>query len=465
MRKTLPIQTSTLNSIPASSSALLNCFVEKLPEDAKSPVLLSRTAGITTLGTVGTGPIHDMHGAFALLYVVSGTKLYSVNANYTATELGDVGSISADGIDMEHNDEVVVVVNHPNAYVWNTTTATFAQITDPDFLAATDVEFIDNYLLFVEANSGRFFGADLGSATSFDALNFATAEGAPDDLVGMKVDHRQVVLFGEKSVEIWDNTGAPGFPFERAINGFVEIGCFNGRSVAKLDNSIFWLANDYTVRRLDGTTPVRVSTHAVEQSLVNTTIGSCRAYTYAQGGHFFYVLTLPEITWVYDATTQLWHNRQTYGEDNWVAQSHAQAFGLEIVGHSKTAQIGKLDPLVYTEWGDTQLMRWTYQPIYAENRLAIHDRLEVVCETGVGLTSGQGSDPVMMMEYSDDGGFTWDFLPNQDMGELGKYRKCVEWRANGSAEQRVYRGSVSDPVKVNITDTVADVRGGRWNAA
>lgn len=460
LRKSLPIQTSTLNSIPASTSALLNCFVEQLPPDAKSQVLLSRTAGISTLAEIGAGPIYGLHGAFGKLYVVSGSKLYEVNSVFAATELGDVGSVGAFGIDIEHNDTSVVVVNYPNAYVWDG--ATFVQITDVDYIAATDVEFIDNWLLFVEANSGRFFGADLGSATSFNALNFATAEGAPDNLVGMKVDHRQVVLFGEESVEIWDNTGAPGFPFERAINGFVEIGCFNGRSLAKMDNSIFWLANDYTVRRLDGTTPVRVSTHAVEQSIVNATIASCRAFSYSQGGHFFYVLIFPEITWVYDATTQLWHNRATYGETFWVAGSHAQAFGLQIVGNSQTNQIGKLDPLVYSEWGETQLMRWTYQPIYSENRLAIHDGVEVVCEVGVGLTSGQGSDPQMMSEYSDDGGLTWESLPNKSIGPIGQYRTRVQWDALGAAEQRVYRKSVSDPVRVNVTDTVADVRGGRW---
>jgi hypothetical protein len=462
MRVSLPVQTSQISSQPASTSVLINCFVEQLPEDAKSPVLLSRVAGVETLGTVGTGPIYAMHGAFQKLYVVSGTKLYEVDSNYTATELGDVGAISSYGIDMDHNAEVVVVVNYPNAYVYDTTTSTFSQISDPDFLAASDVDFIDNWLLFVEVGTGRFFGADLGSATSFDALNFATAEGNPDDLVGMKVDHRQVVLFGEESVEIWDNTGVPGFPFERAINGFLEIGCFNGRTIAKMDNSIFWLANDYTIRRLDGATPVRVSNHAVEQSIVQATIAAGKAFAWSQFGHFFYVLTFPEVTWVYDATTKTWHNRETYGLDYWTAGSNSQAFGLEIVGNSTSNQIGKLDPLVYDEWGETQRMSWTYQPVYAENRRANHDRLEIVLETGVGLTSGQGSDPQLMLDKSDDGGKTWDSLPNKDIGLIGEYRTRVVWNRLGSARQRVYRAAVSDPIPVNVTDTLINVRGARF---
>jgi hypothetical protein len=444
---------------PSTTAKLLNCFVEQMPPDAKRPALLSRTPGIRTWTTVGTGPVRGMIAAQESLFVVSGTKLYEVDSGGTGTELGDVGAIAS--IDMERNIDSVVVVNTPNAFYWDG--SAFGQITDSDFTSrgASQVEFADNFLLFLEPVSGRFFCADLGSATSFDALNFATAESTPDNLVGMKVDHRQVVLLGTESVEIWENTGASGFPFERVINGFVEIGCFNGNSVAKVDNSIMWLANDYTVRRLDGVTPVRISNHGVEASIQNATISTARAYSYSQGGHLFYVLSFNEVTWVYDATTKTWHERQTYGLDRWTAGAHASAYGYELVGSTENGQIGILDHSTYTEWDDTMRMHWVYQPIYADGRTAFHDRLEIVCKTGVGTTTGQGSDPQVMLDYSDDGGITWASLPNRSLGPLGQYRKRVEWRALGSSPQRVYRGTVSDPVEIQIVDTVVDVRGGR----
>jgi hypothetical protein len=81
MRVSLPVQTSQIASEPASTSVLLNCMVEQLPQDAKTPVLLSRAAGIETLATVGNGPIYGLHGAFQKLYAVSGTKLYEVYSN------------------------------------------------------------------------------------------------------------------------------------------------------------------------------------------------------------------------------------------------------------------------------------------------------------------------------------------------------------------------------------------------
>lgn len=459
MRFPLPIASTRLRSRPSSTARLLNCYAEELPQNAKSSVLLTRSPGVASWTTVGNGPIHAMFATMGSLFVVSGTKVYKVNSNGNATELGDIGS--AGNIDMDSNGSVLVIVNQPNAYYWDG--ATFAQITDSDFTSrgAGDVEFVDNWLLFREPNSGRFFGADPGSATSFDALNFATAEGFPDDLVGLKVDHREIVLFGAETIELWANTGVSGFPFERVTNGLLEIGCLNGRTVVKQDNTVMWLADDYTVRRLNGTTPLRISTHAVEQAIVNATIAAGRAYAYSQDGHLFYVLTFPEGTHVYDATTQEWHERQTYGEDYWVPHCHAQAYGREFVGDATSNKVGYLDPTTYTEWGNTMRMEWTYEPVYAEQRLAFHDRLEVVLETGVGLPTGQGSDPEMMLDYSDDGGQTWTALPNKSIGAIGRYDTRVVWTRLGSARQRVYRAAVSDPIPVNVTDTQLESRGGR----
>lgn len=460
-RLQMPVHSYQLRSRPASPSRLVNCFADKLPPGAKAPYALTRAPGIATWTTVGNGPISAMHKALGYLWVVSGSKLYRVDSNKVVTEIGTVGLPTR--IDMASSITTIVVVNEPDAYYYDTTTSTFAQITDVDFTArgASDVEFLDNYLLFTEPGSGRFFGSDVGSATSFDSLNFATAEGSPDNLVGLKVDHRQVLLLGEETIEIWELVGGGGFPFARAANGFVEQGCFNGRTAAKQDNSVFWLAQDYTVRRLDGITPVRVSQTGIEQALGSVTVGSGLGFSYSQEGHLFYVLQFPERTLVYDATTKEWHERETYSYPYWLAWSHAQFAGLELVGDVSSNRIGYLSPTTYADWGTTQRMEWTYQPVYAEGNRAFHDRLEVIMETGVGLTSGQGSDPEMMMDVSDDGGRTWQALPNKKIGKIGEHQQRVIWPQLGSSFDRVYRGAISDPIKATLIDTQLEARGAR----
>src|SRR5262245_58526090 len=282
----LPLQSYELRTAQASTSALLNCHLETLPEGSPWPYRLSRCDGLAQWGTVGTGAVQGLHaGPSSLLGAVSNNgDFYTITTGATATSRGTVGVSSL--IDIDSNDIGFVIVNGStaNAYKHTISGHSFAQISDGDFRGAGDVEFCDNFMLFRDPDSGVFFGADLGSLTSFDALNFDTAEGSPDNLVGMKVDHRQVLLFGERSLELWMNTGIAGFPFERLEPGFAECGCANGRTIAKLDLSVFHVADDLTVRRLEGLTPTRVSTHGIEQWLRSVTLASLRGYGYQREG-------------------------------------------------------------------------------------------------------------------------------------------------------------------------------------
>lgn len=412
----------------------------------------------TNVGSASV-PCYGLHYALDKLFGVYGSNLYSIDSSNVATLVGSVGSATQQSIDMDHNLTNLVIVNQPNAYYYDGTTLT--QIADADFTArgAGDVEFIDNWMVFREPDSGRIFGADFGGVSSFDALNYVTAEGSPDDIVGMKADHRQLILLGEESGEIWENTGISGFPFQRAINGFFELGCLNGRTICKQDNSVFWLANDYTVRRLDGITPVRVSTHAIEQRLHDMTLSTAKAYARSYEGHLLYKLTFDEGCFVYDVTTQLWHEEKSYGYSGSIWRNFAQAFNRDYVGSSIDYRLGIVDPDAYDEAGSTQIMEWTYQPIFTENR-AIHDRLEITVEVAVG-GAVTVVDPQIMLEYSDDDGRTWTSMPQRSLGLMGQYTHQVEWDRLGSPAKgkgRVYKMSVSDAVKVNVTDTLLSYR-------
>ena len=461
----LPLHSYQLRSRPASPARLVNCFPEQLPAGGRSPVMLTRSPGVKAWITVGTGPIEAMYtayinfasGAKEYLYVVSGSELYYVDSAGTATLIGDIGA--AVNIDIDSNTTSLVVVNEPHAYTWDG--ATFAQIIDDDYVSrgAGDVEFLDDFLLFREPDSGRFFGADFGSATSFDSLQFAIADSAPDNLNGMIADHRQLIAFGTKTTEIWENTGAAGFPFERNINGTIEVGCHNSKTVARTYNQIFWVADDLTVRRLDGIAPTKMSTTAIEQHLADETV--LDAFPIEMEGHFFYNLTTSGGTYSLDVVTGEWSERESYGFPNWNPRHHVQFSGMELVGDSNTNKIGELDAQTYEDWGSTQRMEWTYAPVFAEGQRAFHKRFEVIMETGVGATVGQGADPKIMLQKSDDGGKTWQSLPDKTFGKLGKRLDRAVWHNLGSSRQRVYRCAVSDPVAVTITDTIIEVEGGR----
>lgn len=475
MRLNLPVYSYKHRSQPFSSARLLNCYPELMPPGSPYPVVLMRSQGTKDWATAGSGSIRGLwqaeigfsSGRLDRLYAVSGRELYSVDSAGTATLIGDIGT--PNNIDFAHNDSALVVVNEPDAYYYDGTT--FGQITDGDFVTrgAANVDFLENFLLFREPNSDRMFGADLGSATDFDALNFVNADSHPDYLLGGLSIDRNYIAFGKKTTEFYTNTGVSGFPFERIINATIQVGLAAENLYGICFDVAYFIADDLTVRRLDGNQPVRVSTHYIEQLLQNTfTVSSGEAFSYWYEGHFFMGFTFNEGTIIYDAMTQEWHERKSYNRQYWRFSSMARFNNKWLAGDKDSNEIVELDVLTFDEavndptmGSNVQRMEWTYQPIYAEGVRAFHDRLEVRFEAGVGLTTGQGSDPKIMMEFSDDGGKTWEALPTRTLGKKGEYKDRAIWHNLGSSRQRVYRGSVSDPVPVYIGDTLVEVRGGR----
>jgi len=77
---------------------------------------------------------------------------------------------------------------------------------------------------------------------------------------------------------------------------------------------------------------------------------------------------------------------------------------------------------------------------------------ELDMEVGVGKEVGQGTEPQVFLQYSDDGGFTWSSEIWLNIGPLGNYRRRVIWRRLGIARDRVWKVSGSDPVFYQINE-------------
>lgn len=440
---------SSYSDPPSSSTRLVNCYIEQGGPQGVGPVLRG-FPGISAYKTVG-GMIRAALTVHGVKYVVSGDKLYSITAGGAQALLGTLyGGVVRPQI--VSNGIQVCVLIEPRAWVYTIATTVLAEITDTDFTSrgASSVQFIDNYLSFTEPVSGRWFISDLAAATAYNSLNFATAEGSPDHLVTHVVDHGQAILLGVDSGEIWDNAGISGFPFVRSGNGLIEIGCLAKWSAVKVDQSVIWLASDLTVRRLQGVTPVRISTEAVERAFRTYTAEGSYGQTLTWDGHIFYVLTFPEASWCFDVTTNQWFELQSYGLNNWRVSCSIQADGRTYVGDSQSGKFGLLDD-VFLEWDNPLVMTWTYAPTRQP-----HSCIEILAQMGVGLSTGQGSDPEIMLAKSDDGGQAFTDLPTRKLGVIGNRQARARWHRLGNIRRsnlRVYRGSISDPVRRKIIAT------------
>lgn len=447
MRFPLPVASYNLPSrVP---SRLVNVYASQTV--GKAPVELVSAPGVVSWCAPGTGAGRGLFVQRGVLYAVSGETLYSVNAVGTATSLGTVPGPSH--LTFAGNDAGEVMTS--NGYLWDGSSV--AAIADTDLPTLSVVDSVDGYVVGLEQGTGRFVGSDLRDASSWGALSYATAEGSPDDLVSLIVDHRDVILIGQQSIEIYWNSGASGFPFERQAGGYIELGGLARHGVAKADNSVYWLASDRTIRRLNGRTPVRVSHHGVEEALSSyATVEDCLAFSWTWNGHILVAFRFPAegACWVLDATTGEWHERQTYGESDWLTSAAVTRYGKTLVQHATTGAIGYLSDTSYTEFGGILRREWTYPAVYDGNRRLFHGELEIVLRTG---DAPIGTTAYVMLEYSDDGGNTWVAMPQKALGNVGEYAQRVRWHRLGSSRDRVYRASVSAAVPVHVLDTQLQV--------
>lgn len=462
-------------SVNAADSVMINLFPELVPEAGKQPAFLQRCPGLSLKVTVGTGPIRGLweHGVY--VYAVSGNTFYRITNAWVVTALGVVSGTGP--VSMADNGTQIFIAANPAGYIYNTATGVFAQILDPDFPGASVVDYLDGYFVFIEPNSQRLWVTALLDGTSVDPLDFASAEGDPDNIISMIVDHRQVWLFGNTTTEVWYNAGLSDFPLVRVQGAFNELGCAARYSVAKMNNQVYWLGKDFRgqgiVYAANGYQGQRVSTHAVEWAIQQySDMSGATAYTYQQDGHSFYVLNFPaaNTTWVYDVTTGAWHERREWVNGAWARhRGDCQVFynGEVLVGDYENGNIYAFDLDVYADNGAVQrwMRSWRALPTGENtlNRTAQHT-LQLDCETGVGIVTGQGSDPEVMLRWSDDGGHTWSNEHWRKMGKIGEYGYRTIWRRLGMTmklRDRVYEISGTDPVKLAIMGAELQASGTR----
>ena len=455
-------------SINAANKRMVNLYPEATPDNGQTAAFLTLCPGVDFLQTIGTGPIralwaHQTNGSD--FYVVSGLEVYKVTGMTAVPTL--LGTVTGTGpVSIADNGTQIFFACNPDSYIYNEVTNVFAQITDPDFPGAVTVGYLDGYFVFNEPDSQKVWVTSLLDGLSVDPLDFASSEGSPDGLVALIVDHREAWLFGTDSVEVWYDAGLADFPLTRIQGAFNEIGCVAAFSVAKLDNGLFWLGTDARgqgiVYRANGYTGQRISTHAIEYAIAQYgNISDAVAYTYQQEGHAFYVLTFPtgNATWVFDVATQAWHERAGWDNGEFTRhRSNCQCNfgGNTIVGDFENGNIYQMTLDVYDDYDEPQkwLRSWRALPSGQNNlKRTAHHSLQLNCESGTGLATGQGDDPQVMLRWSDDGGHTWSNEHWSPMGKIGAYYQRVFWRRLGMTlklRDRVYEVSGTDPVKVAI---------------
>lgn len=448
------LQSYRHRSLPVSAQRILNWFPEQEPRDAKAPVILMPTPGLSLFTTLPTGPFRGAQVMGSYCYIVSGVGVYRMDVLGAYTLLGNIADGGA--VSMANNGTQMVVVVPETQQAWVATTTTLAQITDTDFPGATTVTYLNGFHVFSRPDSTTFFWSAINNATAYDALDFASAESAPDALVVVRRVGDFLWLFGTDSIEIWSGATNGEVPFTELNGGLIQQGIGARFGAADYDGKPYWIGSNRIFYRGEGASAVRISTHAIEQAWAGyATVTDARVWVYEQEGHSFIVATFPEAgdTWVYDIATQTWHERESEPEQYgglWRAIGGVAFGGAVLAGDAVDGRIYVVDPTFCSEDGDAIIRVATGAPLVNEGKRLILSKLEIDMETGVGLTSGQGSDPKVWLSASDDGGRTFSYDMEASLGGIGQYRTRVRFLRLGAARERVYRLQMSDPVRTTI---------------
>jgi hypothetical protein len=430
---------------------------------SKSVAALRGTSGLELFTAIGGGSIRGGIESANRGFFVSGDGFYEIFSDGTSSLRGTLDT-SVGLVDLQENPTQIMLIDFQYGYIFNKSTNNFSKITDEDFPTPSDLTFQDGYFI---VTSGQITArSDLNNGLAWDALNRTTVESSPDELVGVISDKSNLWYFGTKSTEVFQNTGVTDFSFQRLNGAYLETGCAAQGTIKLLDNAIIWLGTDENgdaiVWRSNGYNAQRISTQAIERKIAESTnFKESYAWCYHERGHAFYMLQIKGLstTLVLDLATNLWHERNyrnpVDGSENQHRGScHIFFKQMHLVGDRTSGKIFKMSLNVYSDNGDP-IVRRRISPHYAQEKMLIpHSQFELDMEVGVGLQSGQGSDPKIMMRYSDDGGRTWSGELWRDIGKVGKYLTRVVWRKLGSSRDRVYDVSISDPVFVQINEAI-----------
>lgn len=438
---------------PISYQRSVNMYPEKQPTNAKTRIANKPTPGTKTLSDVSGAACRGNEVMDGVLYSVLGTTLYKITSGGVATSLGTIPGAALVSMANDGTNLVIVV---GNGYVYNGSSLT--QITDPDYRQSDWVVWQDQYFIFGESNSDRFFFTDVASALSVDGLSITSAEGHPDKIRGAITLKSQLILVGHESIEVWYNAGTSPTAYQRSAMPVISIGCKARNSIKRVRNTFCWLGNDLKIYAWDGAGGRRISNSAIEDEIRDFSgLEDTYADSYSESGHDFYKITFinGNKTWVFDIIEGLWHQMSYYnggypGKHHTVG--HVFCYDKNLCGDYTTGKIYEFKDEYKDDDGQIIQRILSSPPLYADGHRVFVNRLELDIIPGVGLVTGQGSDPKVNLRWSDDGGYTWSSYYERTIGVMGAYKHRVIYNNLGSFEkERVFELVMTDPVRFVIS--------------
>ena len=446
----------TSSSAPArfrqgGNARIVNAFAEEIGEQGKVTFALYCVDGLEGFAsisgiTTGIRAAKEVDGA---LYAVAGTQLFKIQSNGVVTSLGSMSISGTATVYVERNRRStpdIVIVCDGVMYVYRTS---LQQVTDPDLLGPLSCTVVDGIVIIGTADN-KWQAGEIDDALNWDPLSFERADASPDPVVRVFSRQNEALIFGTKTCEFWTNVGgadATGF----ARSAVMDLGCLAADSIARLDQTIAWVAHDRTVRVLKGYAGERISTPAVERDIEALNDKSTvSATSWTRDGHSYYQISSDTWTWIYDSAYG-WSNRKSYGDSKWRISTVTEAFSKVICGDRDRPNFYEMSQSFADEAGDPLVMSVTLPPVTSYPYPITCNALHIDVERGVGTGNGepQDVDPEIMLYWSKDGGATFAGPRTLKIGQQGKRMQRVTARRLGQVTEHGFTFKIECSAKVS----------------
>lgn len=468
-------------SVRQGTTDLINCFLEKAqdPQFTMVPNIVYPTPGTDLYLNLSGSSIRGILIQRDVAYVVVDATVYKVVSSAVYSSIGTI-TTGYGPVQMVAMQDYIFIVDGVAGYTYQTSTSTFATITDTNFPnGTTSITYMDTYAIAQIPNTtsttGQFCISNANDPTVWtttDLQVFATADSDADSLVSVFSDKRDVYMFGSRSLEVWYDAGLSPMPFARRQGMNIPYGCAAVNSVARgRDNIYFLSASPYGQGRvcaihnyeLKTISPPPIDNEIQSYGDLSDAIG----WVQEDAGHEFYILTFPTAlkTLVYDLQTNAWHRRQSYlpsldaetPYNRWIANCYGFLNGTHLIGDCISGKLYSLNDTTYTDNTNPIIRSLTTVPIYHDSLPITLGVVEVELEPGQGTDSGQGLTPQIWMRYSKDGGFTYSDWEPRYMGTTGQYENRVLYGGLGASRHWTLQFKTSDPVNWMILGVRANV--------
>ncbi len=390
---------------------------------------------------------------------VCGRKVYMISTtSWESTEIGELNNLEG-YVWIERNRTQVMIVEPPNAWIYDTVEGTFVPIQSDEFFQPDGLAYHEGFFLYPLKDGDVFYHSALnnGDSTGWDSTDYVVTSARPDNIRALASIGGDICILGDTTMEWAYLSTNPDQLFPKIQGSHQDVGCSSPASVRVLDNSVFFLDNSGRICRTVGNRYQVVSSPEIITKLSEYDLSSVVSFAFHWDGHPWYVVNFIEDdkTWVYDTMTNFFFQWSSgVNEGRFRGSCHTKAGGFNLIGDFSNGKIYALDADTYTDNGSNFLTKRTAPELYSQGNRIFFSEFEMFMKTGVGQTGNYGIDndegPLCYLRWSDNGMRTWSNKHKNDMGKIGKYNKRVRWFGLGSSERRVFEWESSAPVEREI---------------